>query len=169
MGLDAVTPGVPGLVDFGLQVKLIEDTEEVAICLPSAPVGLYKLRRNGVDNELRKWWEEWRHNIYRNLHLPTGVDQLFLVFEKVDTEQFANCYYKGKTSETELKLSAQVLSTAKLAVQAGFSLRETGCFDFTRSFYRQDLHQRFNIFIRTEKAGWVIFKTLKRYAVCLWQ
>jgi len=167
VGLDAQTPGVPELVDFSLQVK--KSAEAVAICLPSAPITLYQLKRNGVDGQLRKWWEVWRHNIYRSLQIPRGVDPLFLVLEKADTEQFANCYYKGETLETELRLSAQVLSTVKLALQAGSSLRENGCFDFTQSFYRQDLRKRFAIFIRTEKAGWVIFETLRQYAVSLWQ
>lgn len=167
LALEAGGNAIPGVVDFDVKIKAVKNTEELAVCIPSDPLEICAFREDESDLILRDWWDEWRHNIAWNLGIHRHVGPLFMVFEKTDTEQYANCYYKGKITETNLKISGKVSDAMQLSMQAGFRLRESGSFGFKTSVYIPG--KKWVIFIRSEKLYIIWFSKLKMLAGYLWQ
>lgn len=94
----------PRVMDLDIEVKRESDSKEVAVCIPSAPLEICALREDRSDLILRRWWENWRHNIAFSLGAYRNIGPLFFVLEKTDTEQFSNCYYAGQNNETKLRV-----------------------------------------------------------------
>lgn len=166
-GLEAGGNPFSEVVDFDVKIETAEHTEEVAVCIPSDPLEVCALQDDASDLKLRRWWEKWRHNIAWNLGIYRHVGPLFLVLEKADTEQYANCYYKGKIRETSLKVSAKISDAVHLSMQAGFRLREYGAFGFKTSVFTPG--KKWVIFIRSEKLYAIWFSKLRLLAARLWQ
>jgi hypothetical protein len=158
---------VQGVMDLDIQVTKTNNTKEVAVCIPSHPLDVCALRDRNSDYLVRRWWAEWRHNIALKFAIVQNIGPLFLVLEKTDTEQFANCYYMGRNAETNLKLSGNVTNVAQLSLHAGFSGRENGLFGFKWSAHLPD--KKWAIFIRSEKLYIIYFMKFKKLAANIWQ
>ena len=166
--LDAQIAGdVPEIAEVKVVVERRENEYDLAVCIPSKPLEVIILED---DWDLRRWWEEWRHNIAVSVGPPTSshVGPIFLVLEKTDTDQFSNCYYQGKDTGTNLKILGRLVDVAKLAFEAGYSCTEIGGFDF-KSSPIQPNGQKWSIFIRSEKLRCVRWSKFKYLAVQAWQ
>jgi len=168
-GLDLSGPIVPEVLEFGVKIKAQITTTELAVCLPSYPLSHEKLVASFADGDMRDWWDYYRHDIYCGLQIAPGLGPLILVLEKLDTPQYANCYYKGSDREINFRLAAQVLNRIKLTVDSGFRISQAGNLDFLQSDYDPNSTERFVIFIRTAKIGLISFKRLKERIVYQFQ
>ena len=163
--VDGSLPGTSGIT---IQVEKGKNESEVAVCIPSKPLEVIALRARRSELLLRAWWDEWGFNIARGLgSMITDVGPIFLVLQKTDTDQAANCYYMGKESKTRLCVSGNIADKAKISIEAGFSCQEIGAFGFKNSV-RQFNGQKWSIFIRNEKLRLVRFLRFKRMIIGIW-
>lgn len=154
-----------GIGTLDLKVRRSDKSTEVAMCIPSEPMEVVTLTD---DWALRQWWENWRHNIALAFGHVNHASPLFLVLEKTDTPQVANCYYNGEESETNLRVSGAITDLTRMSMEAGFSCNEIGNFGFKTACHALD-GKMWSIFIRTEKLASILFKKYK-YAIALfWQ
>jgi hypothetical protein len=54
---------IQGVMDLDIQINKANVTKKAAICIPSHPLEVCALRDRNSDYLVRRWWEEWRHNI----------------------------------------------------------------------------------------------------------
>jgi hypothetical protein len=158
---------VPGVTDLNIQLSKKSNTQKAAVCIPSDPMDVHALRGPGSDLLVRRWWAEWRHNIALNFGDVRHIGPLFLVLQKTDTEQFANCYYTGRDSETSLKISGTVANVSQVSLRSGFSCLERGLFGFKTSSHIPG--KKWAIFIQSEKLYLIWFTKFKSIAARLWQ
>ena len=159
---------VNGLVDVDVKISKRNNIRKAAVCIPSHPMEVSKLHSLGSDHLLRKWWMEWRHNIASDLGIVPHIGRLFLVTEKTDTEQFANCYYEGRDTSTDLKVTGRLPNNAAhLTLSAGFGGHDDGRFGFKWSSHLPG--EKWAIFIRSEKLYLILFAKLRSSAAQLWQ
>lgn len=169
--LGAKTKVGSAVTDLDIHIKRASATKEVAFCIPSDPMEICALTDRYTDFQIRQWWADWRHNIA--LHFGTlrstgrNIGPLFFVLEKTDAEQYANCYYKGREKETNLKVSGTMANIAQFSIQAGFSCAETGNFGFKTSPYLPG--KRWVIFMQSEKLFVILFAKFKSLISQIWQ
>jgi hypothetical protein len=166
--MDATAEGtIPGVATaINLEVKKLKKCSRAAICIPTMPTGTVTYQRNGFDRKLRAWWETWGGNVARSLPAISNASQLFLVFEKTETEQYANCYYIGKEAGTSLKMTGKVANFAKLSLEAGISCESAGSWAFKSNVHVPG--QKLTIFMQTAKLSLISFKHIKAKAIRRW-
>jgi hypothetical protein len=160
---------IPGVTAIDLEVTKSSKSSSAAICIPTEPAEIV-CYGTGLDRKLRHWWETWSGNVVRSIPPISSASQLFFVVEKTETEQFANCYYSGKTSQTNFKLAGKVADLANISLEAGISCQATtgpGSWPFKGNVYTAG--QKWTIFIKTEKLSWLPIKRLIAEAKRLWQ
>jgi hypothetical protein len=163
-----VSGNIPETADINVVVEKKKCTYDVAVCIPSKPLEVISLK--SIDWSLRKWWEEWRHNIAVDVgpRLSSHVGPIFLVLEKTVTDQFTNCYYAGQESSASLRILGKVANLAKLAFEAGYKCTQIRGFDFIASEPRSN-GEKWSIFIRNEKLIIAAFSKFKYLAIQAWQ
>jgi hypothetical protein len=165
-----LSSGAPAeFVDLRVQLSASKNATESAVCVPSSPLASEKFTGNFADGDLQKWWDSYSHNIFCGLDVPVS-GHLFLVLEKLDTVQYANCFYKGREKQTKLNLVAKIVNDfLNVGIAAGFRLQEEGNFDFTQSKYEPNSNKIWTIFMKTEKIGLIPFKSWKQRIAYIWQ
>lgn len=149
-------------MDIGLDIQKSSKKERIAICIPSEPTEVCAYLDDDTDIALRRWW-----NIYHNaisLYLGPQV-QVFLVVEKMETEQFLNCFYKGTESNARLMVRTQVQDVAEFNIRAGFSYTtQQGSLDFKGPVHVPG--KKWAIFLKSLKGSTV---TLAQRAQHIWR
>lgn len=156
-----------GFFNIAAKFRKASHVRKAAACIPSHPMEIRKLTSGGSDAALRRWWTEYKHDIAASLGPVPNIGPLFIVTQKVVTEQAMNCYTEGHETSTDPNFSAQVHDAAKLSLCAGFQVQHDSQFGFQQTEYIPGT--KYTIFMRSEKLWVNIFKKLKLEVAQLWQ